>query len=318
MKQISIGAMALIFTVWGIQAQVVSEDKAQTVTIPLETQKAPKMKSKIMSLVVEVKGEGNRFLADTESLSLVPGRLIPSKGLFIVPELSSVIFRPMPGITVMVMENARLQMKELEVEKRNSKISKRKALLFLNQGTIFVSIQKLNHKITTFQIQTPQGLVSAKGTKFWVSFKDGKGKVGVVNGVVEVKLTSGDKITLKQDQWIDVNGIGPTLKLGAIRSPSPQEREESIKASQEIARSEGVVYSATNPFLTTSEVIKAAQSEVLLTKPGAIPDIVEERLLGGTLSQVAEQILGTTSETPPVTPNPENIPPDPIISPTDP
>ncbi len=297
------------------RAQAVPGDNKKSDTMPLEVKKTAKMKSKIMSLVVEVKGGGNRFLTDHESLSLAPGRLIPSKGLFIVPAQSTVTFRPMPGVTMMIVEDSRLQSKELEVVKKNDKVSNRKALLFLNQGEVFVSIDKLNNKMTNFQIQTPQGIVTAKGTKFWVSFKGGKGKVSVVNGVVELKPSNTDKVTLKKDEVIEIEGIGSEMIVEPIRLPTPEERKESESVSQQIAAVEGVAYSATNPFLTTSEQIKDVQSQVLETQPGTIPDVYEEPIVGGSISAVAEQLQGIVPVTPPVTPNPDNTPPQPEVSP---
>lgn len=243
----------MIFLLSNGEGQSLNQDKKDPVSFPLEIKSSPKIKPKIMSLVVGVKGEGSRFLSDEESFSLVPGSLIPSKGLFIVPSQSTVTFRPMPGITALLMEETRLQMKGLEVVKRYDKISQRKALLFLNEGSMFTSIQKLNNKTTTYQIQTPQAIVSAKGTKFWVSYKNGNGKVGVVNGVVEVKTTNGDKVSLKQDQFMEMEGVGKALKVGEIRLPTAEERQQGESVTQSVASVEGVVSASVNPFLTTSE-----------------------------------------------------------------
>lgn len=249
------------------RGQTQDQEKKDPMSFPLEIKSSQKIKPKIMSLVVAVKGDGNRFLSDEESFSLVPGRLIPSKGLFMVPLESSVTFRPMPGITAMLMEDTRLQMKGLEVVKRYDKISQRKALLFLNEGSIFTSIQKLNNKTTTYQVQTPQAIVSAKGTKFWVTFKNGKGKVGVVNGVVEVKTTNGDKFLLKQDQYMEMEGIGKGLKVGEIRFPNVEEQQLTDNVVKSISSVEGVTAASVNPFLTTSEATGNSFYDQQITSP---------------------------------------------------
>ncbi|MES2308997.1 MAG: FecR domain-containing protein [Verrucomicrobiota bacterium] len=235
---------------------VTTQDKSDPMGFPLEIRSSTLMKPKIMSLVVSVKGESNRFLANDESFKLVPGRLVPSKGLFIVPVESQVIFRPMPGITTLLAEDTRLQVKGLSVVKKADKISKRKAFLYLNEGSVFTSIQKLNNRTTSYEIQTPQAIASAKGTKFWVHYRNGKGKVGVVNGVVSVALTNGTVILLKQNEFLDLTGIGPELKAGDVRPATEEEIRLSEMSIQSVAAVEGVTSSAVNPFLTTSEAFK--------------------------------------------------------------
>ncbi len=252
---VSLSLVGAIFCSYSLQGQTIDSSKKDPVSFPLEIKRSVKIKPKIMSLVVDVKGEGNRFLADEESFPLVPGRLIPSKGLFIIAPESSVTFRPMPGITAMVLDEARLQIKELAVVKRNDKVSKRSAMVFLNEGSIFTSIQKLNKKITSYQVQTPQASVSAKGTKFWVSFKGGKGKVVVTNGIVEVKLNNGSKMNLKQNEVIEMEGVGVETKPGGVRGMTVEESEQIEKVTQSVTKVEGVTSSFVNPFLTTSEAL---------------------------------------------------------------
>ena len=113
----------------------------------------------------------------------------------------------------------------------------------------------MNNKITTYEIQTPQATVSAKGTKFWVSYKGGKGKVVVTNGVVEVKLRNGIKMKLKQNEVIEMEGVGLETKPGKVRGMTLEESEQIEKITQVISKVEGVTSSFVNPFLTTSEAL---------------------------------------------------------------
>jgi hypothetical protein len=295
-----------LFGVLVLRGQVTTQDKADPVSFPVVVRSAPTaMKPKIMSLVVDVKGENNRFVSDEGAFSLIPGRLIPSKGLMSVPPESRVIFRPMPGITTLIDADTRVQLKGLDVVKRGDKITKRKAVLYLNEGSVFTSIQKMNSKTTTYEIQTPQAVAGAKGTKFWVSYRNGQGKVGVINGVVEVKLTNGIKISLKQNEFLELKGVGSELKSGSVRVPSDEEVKTSESASESVSAVEGVTAAAANPFLTTSE---ATQRKV-----DDLTDTLTSKVIQDAVEAIQEAITNSNA-----TANTNNTSTNTVVSPVGP
>lgn len=292
-------------------------DQKKPSTFPIEIKSSSPKKPKLMSLVVKVEGTGVRYLTDQIGMTLKEGRLIPTKGMFIVPQESKVVFRPMPGITTLITENSKVQMKGLQIVKYRDKVAKRRAFLYLNEGQIFSSILKGNEKTITYEIQTPQGVVAAKGTRFWVSYRDGIGKVGVLNGIVSVRLTNQSTLTLKQGDFVDLQGIGETLKAGDIRAASPQESEMNESFIQSVSQAEGSTPRGASPFAVDAEnaLILATPGGSVL--PGGAPSSPTVGAAGAGGATPGASLTESTSTPPNIeTPaNTNNTPETPPVSP---
>lgn len=279
-------------------------------SFPLVVRSTAPKKNPLRALVVDVKGVGSRYLNDGKTIKLAPGRLIPTKGAFVIPKESQVVFRPMPSVNTLIEGDSNLQMKGLQVVKRRDKIVRRRSLLYLNEGGVFSSISKFNKSTTAYQIQTPQALISAKGTRFLVRFRGTSGKVGVLNGVVTVRLADKTIRTLKQGDWVDIEGTGLGAKMGEIRLPLPQEVTDSERLAQEISRVEGVTSSSVNPFLLTpQQAVDELEKDSTPVTQGVDKNLINEATDSTTIVEIP------ASPSPSPSPNPDNTSTNPVVSP---
>ncbi|NJK92167.1 MAG: FecR domain-containing protein [Blastochloris sp.] len=98
-----------------------------------------------------------------------------------------------PEAAIRLQENTEITIKSLEYAKQGDQVTKRNALIELNNGTMSALIKKNDPKTTDFRIQTPQGVAAARGTFYAVTVKDGKSAVAVKEGKVSVKSDAAKK-----------------------------------------------------------------------------------------------------------------------------
>lgn len=98
-----------------------------------------------------------------------------------------------PEAAIRLQENTEITIRSLEYSKQGDQITKRNALIELNNGTMAALIKKNDPKTTDFRIQTPQGVAAARGTFYAVTVKDGKSSVAVKEGKVAVKSNAAKK-----------------------------------------------------------------------------------------------------------------------------
>ncbi|MDD2707669.1 MAG: FecR family protein [Verrucomicrobiae bacterium] len=104
-----------------------------------------------------------------------------------------VVLVTMPGMAVRLGADARLVISELDFQKGEGKIVKRKTALDLQSGTLSALIEKHDPKNTDFTVKTPQGVAAARGTFFAVTVDEGNAFVAVKEGQVGVRQPGAGK-----------------------------------------------------------------------------------------------------------------------------
>ena len=89
-----------------------------------------------------------------------------------------------PGSAINVGANSKLKLNALAFAKSNGDVTQREAHIELTSGVVTALVDPSTPKITDFQIQTPQGGASARGTFYAVAVYDGKTYVSVKEGHV--------------------------------------------------------------------------------------------------------------------------------------
>ncbi len=95
-----------------------------------------------------------------------------------------------PGSAINVGPNTKLKLNALAFAKSGGDVTQREAHIELTSGVVTALIDPSTPKITDFQIQTPQGGASARGTFYAVAVVDGKTYVSVKEGHVGAGATS--------------------------------------------------------------------------------------------------------------------------------
>ncbi|HEX4139898.1 MAG TPA: FecR family protein [Candidatus Methylacidiphilales bacterium] len=89
-----------------------------------------------------------------------------------------------PGSAIDVGPNSKLKINALAFAKSGGEVTQREAHLELTSGVVTALVDPSSPKITDFQIQTPQGGASARGTFYAVAVYQGKTYVSVKEGHV--------------------------------------------------------------------------------------------------------------------------------------
>jgi hypothetical protein len=89
-----------------------------------------------------------------------------------------------PGSAINVGANSKLKINALAFAKSGGDVTQREAHIELTSGVVTALVDPSTPKITDFQIQTPQGGASARGTFYAVAVYDGKTYVSVKEGHV--------------------------------------------------------------------------------------------------------------------------------------
>ena len=89
-----------------------------------------------------------------------------------------------PGSAINVGANSKLKLNALAFAKSGTDVTQREAHIELTSGIVTALVDPSSPKITDFQIQTPQGGASARGTFYAVAVYHGKTYVSVKEGHV--------------------------------------------------------------------------------------------------------------------------------------
>jgi hypothetical protein len=99
-----------------------------------------------------------------------------------------------PGSAINVGPNSKLKLNALAFSKSGAgDVTQREAHIELTSGVVTALIDPSTPKITDFQIQTPQGGASARGTFYAVAVYQGKTYVSVKEGHVGAGATQSSK-----------------------------------------------------------------------------------------------------------------------------
>jgi hypothetical protein len=98
-----------------------------------------------------------------------------------------------PGSAIKVGPNSKLKLNALAFAKSGGDVTQREAHIELTSGVVTALIDPSTAKITDFQIQTPQGGASARGTFYSVAVYQGKTYVSVKEGHVGTAATQDSK-----------------------------------------------------------------------------------------------------------------------------
>jgi hypothetical protein len=98
-----------------------------------------------------------------------------------------------PGSAINVGPNAKLKLNALAFAKSGGDVTQREAHIELTSGAVTALIDPSTPKITDFQIQTPQGGASARGTFYSVAVYQGKTYVSVKEGHVAAGAAASSK-----------------------------------------------------------------------------------------------------------------------------
>jgi hypothetical protein len=98
-----------------------------------------------------------------------------------------------PGSAISVGPNSKLKLNALAFAKSGGDVTQREAHIELTSGVVTALVDPSTPKITDFQIQTPQGGASARGTFYAVAVYQGKTYVSVKEGHVGTTPTENSK-----------------------------------------------------------------------------------------------------------------------------
>jgi hypothetical protein len=92
-----------------------------------------------------------------------------------------------PGAAIHVQENSRVVLQFNEFSEEKGKITNRKTVVDLQDGTLSALISKNDPKTTRFEVRTPQGVAAARGTFFGVTVQGEESFVAVKEGKVGIQ-----------------------------------------------------------------------------------------------------------------------------------
>lgn len=139
---------------------------------------------------VEAAAPGSKEMAPIrEGQKLVPGTTIVSSANGEAVILTS------PGAAIHVQPSSRLVLQLNEFSSENGKITNRKTVVDLQDGTLSALISKNDPKTTRFEVRTPQGVAAARGTFFGVTVQGDEAFVAVKEGKVGVQQPEKEKPT---------------------------------------------------------------------------------------------------------------------------
>ena len=137
---------------------------------------------------VEAAAPGSKEMAPIrEGQKLAPGTTIVSSANGEAVILTS------PGAAIHVQPSSRLVLQLNEFSSENGKITNRKTVVDLQDGTLSALISKNDPKTTRFEVRTPQGVAAARGTFFGVTVQGDEAFVAVKEGKVGVQQPEKEK-----------------------------------------------------------------------------------------------------------------------------
>ena len=98
-----------------------------------------------------------------------------------------------PGAAIHIQPSSRLVLQLNEFSSENGKITNRKTVVDLQDGTLSALISKNDPKTTRFEVRTPQGVAAARGTFFGVTVQGDEAFVAVKEGKVGVQQPEKEK-----------------------------------------------------------------------------------------------------------------------------
>ncbi len=137
------------------------------------------------------------------------GQKIPSGSTIKTGPDGSVILVTTPGTGVRVEENTTIKIDDLDFAKTQDNISRRKATVDVQTGTVSCLIDHSTPDVTDFVVKTPQGSAAARGTFYGVSVVNGQSFVKVAEGKVGVAAKEGpkDKGKAKSDNGTPASAV---------------------------------------------------------------------------------------------------------------
>ena len=140
------------------------------------------------------------------------------------------LIAPFPGAAAQINANTIVALSEVDLTKKGDRITGRKAVLDVSQGSVVTSIDK-KAKVD-FRVRTPKAIAHAKGTAYSVTqTAPGSWTIVVAEGTVEITLPNGDKRSVDAGEKIVIFADGST---SSVTDATPTE-VAAVNASREVA-----------------------------------------------------------------------------------
>ncbi len=130
--------------------------------------------------------------APPQSTSFSPlkaGQVLPVGSTVRTGDDGMAVLQATPGAAVELGSNSILKINELAFQKTGGAVTERKARLELTSGVVSALVDPSTPKVTDFKIQTPEGALVARGTRYTVMVKDGKTYTTVDEGKISAIAT---------------------------------------------------------------------------------------------------------------------------------
>jgi hypothetical protein len=127
-----------------------------------------------------------------QSVSFNPlkaGQVLPVGSTVRTGDDGKAVLQTTPGSAVELGNNSILKINELAFQKSGGAVTERKARLELTSGVVSALLDPSTPKVTDFKIQTPEGALVARGTRYTVVVKDGKTYSTVDEGKISAIAT---------------------------------------------------------------------------------------------------------------------------------
>ena len=118
--------------------------------------------------------------------SLKPTTVLPDGSKVRTGEGAEVIINVVSGAAMRLDADTQVQFNDMEFEKIDNQVKKRKARISIDKGTASALLKEDAPEQTDFRIETPQGTAAARGTFYGVSVVDGQTFISVKEGKVGV------------------------------------------------------------------------------------------------------------------------------------
>lgn len=137
---------------------------------------------------VEAAAPGSKEMAPIrEGQKLAPGTTVVSGAN------GEAVILTAPGAAIHVQPSSRLVIQLNEFSEEKGKITNRKTVVDLQDGTLSALISKNDPKTTRFEVRTPQGVAAARGTFFGVTVQGEDSFVAVKEGKVGIQQPDKEK-----------------------------------------------------------------------------------------------------------------------------
>jgi hypothetical protein len=154
----------------------------------------------VNATVFQVSGTAESAAPGTNAFTpLTVGEALPEGTTVRTGDDGKLVLTVTPGSAINVGPGSKLKLNALAFAKSGGDVTQREAHIELTSGVVTALIDPSTPKITDFQIQTPQGGASARGTFYAVAVYHGQTYVSVKEGHVGAAPKT-DKKSAKQDQ----------------------------------------------------------------------------------------------------------------------